>query len=130
MIDEAAQTIEASLDALLVIWHRHSSGYKFGRAYPGTAAGCEQYRPSSQYDSENGARDEDNEKKSAKSVDFLVDKMVDPYRNAIQINARNLSTGVSDWSSPRLPFDPVERARIIAEARRQITKLMQADGLL
>ena len=130
MIDEAAQTIEASLDALLVIWHRHSSGYKFGRAYPGTAAGCEQYRPSRQYDSENGALDSDTDASLAGAIDCLVQKMVDPYRNAIHINARNLSTGVSVWPSPCLPFDPVERARIIVEARRQITKLMQADGLL
>lgn len=130
MIDEATQTTEASLDALLVIWHRYSSGYRFGRAYPGTAAGCEQYRPSRQYDSENGAMDSDADASLAGAVDCLVQKMVDPYRNAISINARNLSNGLSVWSSPRLPFDPVERSRIIHQARQQMTKLMQAEGLL
>ena len=130
MIDEAAQTIEASLDDLLVIWHRHSSGYKFGRSYPGTAAGCEQYRPSRQYDSENGALDSDTDASLAGAIDCLVQKMVDPYRNAIHINARNLSTGVSDWQSPRLPFDPVERSIIRLEARNMLARKLQAAGLL
>lgn len=130
MIDEAVQTIEASLDALLIIWHTWSSADQVGQGYPSEAPGCKLYRVSRQYDTDNGALDGEVDAALGAAVDALVNQMQDPYRTAIHINARNLKTQVSVWSSGRLPFDPVERARIVAEAREQIARKLQAHGLL
>ena len=130
MIDEAAQTIEASLDALLVIWHTWASSEQVGQGYPSEAAGMKLYRASRQYDHDNGALDGDVDSTIGAAVDALVNQMVDPYRNAIHVNARNLKTGVSAWGSARLPFDPIAQAQIIQEAREQIRRLLQSEGLL
>lgn len=130
MIDEATQTTEASLDALLVIWHTWASADQVGQGYPSEAPGCKLYRVSRQYDTDNGALDGEVDATLAAAVDALVQKMADPYRTAIHVNARNLKTRVHAWSSGRLPFDPVERARIIVEARSQITRKLQSAGLM
>ena len=46
---------------------------------------------------------------------------------AIQINARNLSTGKSVWTSARLPTDLQQRQEILRDARNELTrKLVEA----
>jgi len=130
MIDEAAQTIEASLDALLVIWHTWASSEQVGQGYPSEAAGMKFYRVSRQYDTDNGALDGDVDAELGAAVDSVVQSLQDPYKTAIHINAKNLKTGVHDWGSRRLPFDPVERAKIVAEARAKMTRLLQSRGLM
>lgn len=129
MIDEAL-ALEASLDGLLVIWHTWASSEQVGQGYPAEAAGMKLYRPSRQHDDINGALDGDIDATIGAAVNALVNQMVDPYRNAIHVNARNLKTGVSAWGSARLPFDPIARAQIIQEAREQIRRLLQSEGLL
>lgn len=64
------------------------------------------------------------------SIDFHVSEMQDPYRAAIYVLARNLSTGRSVWLSPRLPQDPIERGIVVAEARNQLTKRLMAAGVM
>lgn len=130
MIDEATQTLEASLDALLIIWHTWASAEQVGQGYPSEAPGCKLYRVSRQYDTDNGALDGEVDSTLAAAVDALVSQMIDPYRTAIHMNARNLKTRVHVWSSGRLPFDPVARAKIVADARTQIMRKLQSAGLM
>lgn len=130
MINETTQAQEASLDALLIIWHTWASSESVGQGYPSEAPGTKMYRVSRQYDYENGAIDGEVDSTVASAVDHLVDTLVDPYRTAIRLNAKNLKTGVHVWRSPRLTFDPVERARIVVEARSQLARKLQAAGLL
>lgn len=130
MIDEATQTTEASLDALLVIWHTWASSEQVGQGYPSEAPGCKLYRTSRQYDTDNGALDGEVDATLGAAVDALVSQMIDPYRTAIHMNARNLKTRVHVWSSGRLPFDPVARAKIVADARTQIMRKLQSAGLM
>ena len=103
MIDERTQTIEASLDALLVMWHTFASQEGIGWGYPSRAPASHQYRVSRQYDDLNGAIDGDVDRTLAQAVGHQVDKIADPHRTALHMNARNLASGVSVWVSPRLP---------------------------
>ena len=130
MIDERTQTIEASLDALLIMWHTFASQESIGWGYPSRAPASHQYRVSRQYDYENGAIDGDADRAIAEAVGHQVGKMADPYRTALHINARNLKTGVSVWASPRLPANQMERARVVADARQMLASRLMADGLM
>ena len=130
MIDERTQTIEASLDALLVMWHTFASQEGVGWGYPSRAPASHQYRCSRQYDDTNGAIDGDVDRHIAQAVGHQVDKIADPHRTALHLNARNLKTGVSVWSSPRLPTDQIERAHVVAAARNMLARRLMAEGLL
>lgn len=130
MIDEQTKTIEASLDALLIMWHTHASMEGVGWGYPSRAPASHQYRCSRQYDDQNGSLDGDVDMQIAKAVGHQVDKMTEPHRTAIHINARNLKVGVSVWQSPRLPADQIERARIVSDARDMLARRLMTEGLL
>ena len=130
MIDERTQTIEASLDALLIMWHTFASQEGVGWGYPSRAPASHQYRCSRQYDDQNGSLDGDVDKQIAMAVGHQVEKIADPHRTALHINARNLKVGVSVWSSPRLPADQLERARIVSDARDMLARRLIAEGLL
>lgn len=130
MIDEQTKTIEASLDALLIMWHTHASMEGVGWGYPSRAPASHQYRCSRQYDDQNGSLDGDVDKQIAKAVGHQVDKMTEPHRTAIHINARNLKVGVSVWQSPRLPADQIERAHVVAAARNMLARRLMTEGLL
>lgn len=130
MIDERTQTIEASLDALLIMWHTFASQEGIGWGYPSRAPASHQYRCSRQYDDTNGAIDGDVDRAIAQAVGHQVDKIADPHRTALHMNARNLASGVSVWSSPRLPADQLERAHVVAAARNMLARRLMAEGLL
>lgn len=130
MIDERTQTIEASLDALLIMWHTFASQEGVGWGYPSRAPASHQYRCSRQYDDTNGAIDGDVDRAIAQAVGHQVDKIADPHRTALHMNARNLASGVSVWSSPRLPADQLERAHVVAAARNMLARRLMAEGLL
>lgn len=130
MIDEQTKTIEASLDALLIMWHTFASQEGVGWGYPSRAPASHQYRCSRQYDDQNGSLDGDVDMQIAKAVGHQVDKMTEPHRTAIHINARNLKVGVSVWQSPRLPADQIERAHVVAAARNMLARRLMTEGLL
>lgn len=106
--------IDATLDELLKLWHRWQSSYRLKSGYPGTAAGCEQYRASRQYDDVNGALDQDADTAMCHAIDAEVSRMPDPHRTAIHVEARNLCS-VRVWKSARL--DPAKAAQYTLEAR-------------
>lgn len=130
MIDEAQQQLDASIDHYLDLMHRYSSSYHLGQGYPCRAAGTEQYRPSRQYDGENGALDSEADHQTGAAVSSIVDAMTDPHRTCLRIEARNIVTGVKAWTSARLPLCPIERSIIRQEARNRLWRELMARGLV
>ena len=126
MKDEAA----AILDDLLIRWHHSCQHYRHTRGYSSRAAGMDSYRPSRQYDDSNGALDQHLEASQVEAVDFAVSQLTEPSRSAIHADARNLSTGMAVWASPRLPDDPGQRQVVIQAARVILSRRLQSAGVL
>ena len=131
MIDEAAQTLEASLDALLILMHMAENADSYVQGYPKEAAGMKMYKTPNRYGSDGFTFDDDAQAlKAGETVSAIVMEMADPHRTCLRFEARNLKTGVSVWLSPRLPLDPVERSVIRQEARNMLARKLQSVGLL
>lgn len=131
MIDEAAQTLEASLDALLQLMHMADNADSFVQGYPKEAAGMKMYKTPNRYGSDGFTFDDEaTALKAGETVSAIVSDMKDPHRTCLRIEARNLKTGVKVWTSARLPLCPVERSIIRQEARNQLARKLQAVGLL
>ncbi len=126
MIDDT----DALLDDILSRWHQWCVSRPPALGYPTSAAGCRLYRSSRQHDSDNGALDHDAESERMGIVEFCIDSLEQPYRTAIQFNARNLATGAAVWASPRLPQDRQARAVLVAEARGLLMVSLRASGVL
>ena len=112
MIDDTQELISD----LLSRWHNWRSNQASG-GYPTVNAACRLYRCSKQHDDINGALDTDLEHRQMEAVDLCIDRIAQPYNTALQINARNLCTGVSVWQSARLPADRVAAAELLVQAR-------------
>jgi hypothetical protein len=88
------------------------------------------------WDSTSDVIEDELNGKTMEAVDFHIGEMPDdpekgqPYRSAIYVLARNLSTGRSVWLSPRLPKDPFARAEIVGQARSMLTKRLMAAGVM
>lgn len=119
----------AILDDLLSRWFHYTKQYKLTAGIGGQPMFRYTQRPRGGQTVE-ALLDDDAERGQMEGVDFQVSEMQDPYRAAIYILARNLSTGRSVWLSPRLPTDPLERATVVAEARNQIIKRLMAVGVM
>lgn len=120
----------ATLDDLLSRWNSWARRINVGAGYGSTAPGCGQYRASRQYDTENGAMDEDVEHATMQQVDHEIMQLADPYRAAVIESARNLATGMAVWRNPRLPADPKERASIVYEARMMLMRRLTNAGVM
>ena len=126
MTDESGQI----LDDLLIRWHHACKHYRHTRGFNSRAPGTDGYRPSRQYDDTNGALDHHLEASQVEAVDFEVSQLQEPYRSAIHANARNLSSGSTVWSSPRIPSDPAERTALIWAARYMLINRLQSAGVM
>ena len=133
MLEQAAEPtwrrFEESLDDLLRRWHLSSVRADVGLGYPAENVSCRPFKTSTQYDAENGSLDARIDAILLTGVGHCIERMVDPWRTAIYINARNLAIGLSVWTSARLPSDDMARAIVVAEARTQLLRLLQSDGL-
>lgn len=129
-MDQAEKILDATLDNLLRLMHESAAGDRVGQGYPSNAPGCSLYRASRQYDYDNGASDSERDTELGVAVSAVVGQMADPHRTCLQIEGRNLSTGVRVWISARLPLCPVERSVIRQEARNQLARRLQAEGLM
>lgn len=118
------------LDDLLSRWHAWAQGERFGRGHADRALVAGDYRPSRQYDDENGKLDDDLHAMRSRQVNVEVRKMQDPHRAAIYCNARNLYTGREVWISPRLPQGRAERMEILEMARGQLVRLLISSGVM
>ncbi len=65
-----------------------------------------------------------------RAIDFHVGEMIDPYRAAIYILARNCYTGRQVWISPRLPKDAIQRGEVIQQARNQLVARLVHAGVM
>jgi hypothetical protein len=121
---------EEVINDLLSRWHTWASQFAYVVGFNTCSSAMQQFRASRQYDSENGALDQDVENRVMAAVDACIDRIHQPYRTALWINARNLCTGCAVWRSARLPTDDLERALLVAEARERFAKLLDQRGLL
>lgn len=131
MMDNDIERVRAAaLNQILSDWHQWQIGYSHGKGFPGTAAGMEQYRVSRQYDFDNGAMDAELHGSTMKAIDFQVSEMVDPFRTAIYLNARNIAVKCNVFRSPRLPQDEIACLKIIAEARDILIGRLEKAGVM
>ena len=117
------------LEDLLARWHHWAKGY-----IPVPTCGADpMFRNAKSphgYESAADVTDAAVEQTQMKALDFHVSEMKDPHRSAIYIHARNCYTGRSVWLSPRLPQDPMERARILGEAKAILVGKLLSAGVM
>ena len=122
---------DAALDDLLSRWHAWQQARgNVTRGFNGRALVTGEYRSSRQYDGDNGVLDDDIDDARSRVVEAQVQELVHPWRTAIYVVARNLSTGQAVWNSPRLPQAARERDVIVTEARRLLSRRLELAGLL
>lgn len=126
MIDDTDQI----LNDLLARWHHWSVTTPPDTGFPAENPTCRLYRVSRQYDSDNGASDTDAETRILNAVDHCIDRIEQPHRTAVQVNARNLATGYAVWRSPRLPAEPIKLAQLLADARAMLLIELRMAGVM
>jgi hypothetical protein len=120
----------AQLDNLLSQWHQWADSKRGVRGYASRALVCGEFRVSRQYDDVSGALDDELDNTTMKTLDFQVTEMAEPYRSAIYALAKNLTTGVTVFLSPRLPQSKEARDMVIAQARQMLTARLISAGVL
>jgi hypothetical protein len=116
------------LSDLLAQWHRWANGYKYAGGINSSPMFRECRSNHRQWASLDEVADED--KSQWEHMDAVIMSLCDVYRTALQLNARNLATGRSVWTSARLPTDAVMRARVLADARTALCIKLRVDGVL
>ena len=125
MIDETRYL----LDGILSDWFQWARGYQAVASH-GTSAMFSGVRSSRQFDSESDVLDASLHNSQMQAVDFNIGELPPLQRTALGIQARNLVTGRSVWTSVRLPADIAERAVILADARKALTVKLVSAGVM
>ncbi len=121
--------IDELLNDILAAWHRWARGYQ----HVGGINSSPMFRnakTSKGWDSLSDIADEEIDGGRNESVDFHVMALEPTHRTAIQLQARNIVTGLNVWSSPRLPQDPEERTIVVMEARNRLLKRLLTAGVV
>jgi len=124
MIDDSRNL----LSDLLRQWHRWASGYQ----HVGGINSSPMFRGTVP----NKTREDDDavdgaiNNSTCEAINFQIFEMSPAHRTVLQLQARNLYTGASVWSSPRLPADPEERTVILMEARNALMKRLIFCGVV
>ncbi len=121
--------IRQLFDDLLCQWHHWSRGYR-PIADVGSSPMFHQCKSGKQYEEQYDIAERALDDDAMRAVDFHVYELTPTQRTAIQINARNLSTGRSVWRSARLPEDLAERAIVLAGARAALMARLVDAGIL
>ena len=116
------------LNDMLVQWFRWASGYQHVGGVNSSPMFRECRSNHRQWASLEEVADED--KSQWEYMDAVIMSLCDVYRTALQLNARNLSTGKSVWTSVRLPKDEAMRAHLLADARTALIVRMRVDGVI
>ncbi len=128
---ELESPTQYQLNDLLAEWHRWGDGQPAVQGYGQCIMFTGVKSSGRQWDSENESLDSSLHEAQMKAFDHHVDELNDPmYRTALGIQARNLCTGHSVWTSARLPKDIAERAVIMKNARDALTKRLAIAGIL
>jgi hypothetical protein len=117
------------LDSLLAEWHQWCRGFSIVGQH-GTAPMFNGLVSSKQWDSESDVLDNHLHSSQMLAFDFHVNELEPLYRTAIGLQARNLVTGKSIWTSARLPKDLEERAIILGIARDLLINRLTLAGIL
>ncbi len=117
------------LDEILSDWHRWAKGWS-GVASSCACAMFSSVKSSKQWDAETDVIDSVLHNEQMKAVDFHVSELEPTHRTALQLQARNLVTGYSVWTSARLPTDITKRQCILADARNKLTNRLISAGIL
>jgi len=123
------EQIRYMLDDLLAQWHQWAKGFSIVGQH-GTAPMFNGLVSSKQWDSEDDVIDGALHHSQMESVDFHINELIPLHRTAIGINARNLVTGYSVWTSARLPADIEQRAVILRDARNILQNKLTSAGIL
>jgi len=121
--------IDSILNDLLVRWHIWACGYQ----HVGGINSSPMFRDaktSKGWDSTNDIVDSEIDGGRMEAINFHAMELDPVYRTALQLQARNLHTGCSVWSSPRLPQDPEERTVLLIEGRNMLLKKLLASGVI
>ena len=116
------------LNDLLCQWHRWANCYQYVGGINSSPMFRECRSNSRQWASIDEIADED--KSQLAYIDAVIMGMCDVYRTALQLQARNLHTGRSVWTSARLPADAAMRARVLGEARTALIVKLRIDGVV
>lgn len=117
------------LKDLLAEWHRWARGFQIVASH-GTSAMFSGVRSSRQWDSENDVIDGTIRDQTMRAFDFHVNELDHLYRTALQIQARNLASGVHVWRSERLPKDREERYKLLGMARAALLARLSSAGIV
>jgi len=123
------EQIRYMLDDLLAQWHQWAKGFSIVGQH-GTAPMFNGLVSSKQWDSEDDVIDGSIHHSQMEAVDFHISELIPLHRTAIGINARNLVTGYSVWTSARLPEDVEQRAVILRDARNILQNKLTSAGIL
>ena len=125
MTNDTAET----MNTLLADWHRWAIGYKYVGGI-GSSPMYRQVKPSRGWDTVDEIIDSDVHHGQMEAIDHAIMALADVHRTALQIQARNLHTGVSVWVSARLPQDVEARAVLLASAREELLQRLQDMGVM
>ena len=117
------------LNGMLADWHRWARGYQ----HVGGINSSPMFRhakSSRGWQTTDEILRDEVEHDQMEALDNIIMAMPENYRTALQIQARNLFTGRSVWTSDRLPQDLEARALILAEARIELTRKLTDAGIL
>lgn len=84
-------------DALLEEWHAWSATYRPALGMPGCSPSSRQAQSSKQWQSTTEIAEESTRKMEMETVEWCVDALDFPYRNAIGIEMRNRGCGIKVW---------------------------------
>lgn len=121
--------IDSILDSLLTDWHCWCSNFRHV-AQSGSCAMFTDVKSSRQWQDADDVLDSAKHNSTMKAIDFHVNEMEPSHRTAIQIKARNLYTGVSVWTSARLPTDPEQRTVILMTAKNLLMARLSEAGVM
>ena len=117
------------LSAILCDWHRWACGYKHVGGI-NTSPMFREVKTGRQWDTVDDIIDSDIEHSRMDALDHIIMGLMPTHRTAIQIQARNLHTGRSVWTSARLPSDLEQRLRVLAEARAALLGKLRDAGVM
>jgi len=117
------------LNSLMCDWHRWAMGYQHVGGI-NTSPMFRECKNGRQWDTVDEIIDSDIENSRMEALDHIIMALCDIYRTSLQIQARNLHTGRSVWTSARLPTGIEERAVILMDARTALMMKLRDAGIL
>lgn len=117
------------VNAMLADWHRWAKGYQHVGGI-NTSPMFREVKAGRSWDTVDQIIDSDIEHSRMEALDHIIMSLRDVYRTSLQIQAMNLYTGRSVWTSARLPVDIEARAVILVEARTALIHRLRDAGIL